>query len=100
MEKICSEYSDKVSFRSGLSQSAILSTRLMEDPDCMHEVEDTLLTNALYCIFPENPLQYGFYLNSIGNGKSNTPTLYVHGHFLCPMVILHQHFTSNSFLLV
>lgn len=65
-----------MSFRSGLTQSAILTTRLVDDPDRMHEVEDSIVSNSLYRIFPENPLQFDFYLNSIGNGKVCVHTYY------------------------
>ena len=56
LEVVHSEYSENVSFCCGASQSDIVSTGLFDDPDRMHEVEDSLLENSLYRIFPENPL--------------------------------------------
>lgn len=66
-EKVYSRYSSNVSFRS-LDQERVL-TSTIDDYDHMHEVEDSLLENPLYRIFPENPLQMGYYLDSTTTGK-------------------------------
>lgn len=67
LEKIHSHYSSNVSFRC-FDQGHILTSAL-DDHDRMHEVEDSLLENSLYRIFPENPLHFGFFLDTITTGK-------------------------------
>ena len=66
-EKMPSRYTNNVSFRSGLSQGSILSVRI-EDDLRMHEVEESLQQNSYFRVFSENPLQRGFYLDSITTG--------------------------------
>ena len=65
---VTSEYSSLASFRSGINQITIVSSRL-DDVGRMDEVGESLLEKPDYRIFPENPLQLGFFLDSIGNGK-------------------------------
>lgn len=68
VEMVLSRYSSNASFRCGMDQVAIMSSRL-DDIGRMHEVEESLMENSFYRIFSENPLKLGFFLDSIGNGK-------------------------------
>ena len=69
VEMVISKYSSLASFRSGMNQTTIVSSRL-DDVGRMNEVEESLLEKPDYRIFSENPLQLGFCLDCIGNGKS------------------------------
>ena len=54
-----------------LDQKRILTSRIYDDAH-MHEVEDSVIENPFYRIFPENPLQLGFFLESITPGELMT----------------------------
>ena len=73
VERIISQYTTNVSFRSGMTQDSILQSRL-EDRDHMYEVQESLSDNSSYRLFPENPLQLGFYLETITTGDSAKTT--------------------------
>ena len=73
VERIISQYTTNVSFRSGMTQDSILQSRL-EDRDRMYEVQESLSDNSSYRLFPENPLQLGFYLETITTGDSAKTT--------------------------
>lgn len=61
-----SEYSSNTSFRS-TDQEGILTSHAYYGR--RNEVEQSLLDNSDYRIFPENPLKMGFYLENIIPGK-------------------------------
>ena len=69
LERVVSQYTSNVSFRS-TDQEGILASRI-EDYGRRNEVEASLLENPSFRIFPENPLQMGFFLESIIPGKQD-----------------------------
>ena len=68
VEKVPSRYTSSVIFAGGLDQEEVLSTRL-DDRDRMDGIGESLIESPLFRIFKENPLQLGFYLESITTGN-------------------------------
>lgn len=62
--KYFSEYSDDVGFKS-MGQDVILSHHLHDDDDKMYEVQCSLAQSDTYRLFSDNPLQMGYFLDSI-----------------------------------
>ena len=68
VERVPSRYTNSVSFRCGMDQASILTSRI-EDCIRMNEVEESLTENPFFRVFSENPLKLGFYLESITTGN-------------------------------
>ena len=64
------EFSDKHTFRFGLTQEDIVCSHLNDDLDRMHEAQALLVASpeAQFRLFPENPLKMGYFLESIEDG--------------------------------
>ena len=73
MEQRSCQYSSKFFFRLGLLQEDIVCYKLYDDPGRMHEAQAAVVASpsSHYHIFPENPLNLGFFLHSIENGTYN-----------------------------
>ena len=69
LDMTLSSYSLNAVLHGGLSQSTILLTSQHCYFDLMHEVEGSLTENSCHRVFPHNPLQMGFYLDTIGDGN-------------------------------
>lgn len=81
MQKTTSRYRKEFSFRSGLLQEEIVSRR-SQDPDRMDEAQGLLADQPIYRVFDENPLDLGFFLEHIGDGRCH---LLVIGSVLCTL---------------
>ena len=70
LEMTPSRYSSKAVLRSGLTQESVLATSQFCSIELNHEIEESIAEAPLYRLFPDNPLNMRFYLDSIGNGNN------------------------------